>query len=149
MQRRLPSPGLQVEVVILDFDAPIPKKKTAEGAATQPAATAKDSSAPIPQESAGPVDGSQPADQPAGDVDELKGKDPKYMFLYHVLVLLSADHILVKGYLQESLHELVVFINSELIRLFLQGVLHRKQMLMNKGNPRWLLLWRRARVINR
>lgn len=82
MQRRLPSPGLQVEVVILDFDAPIPKKKTAEGAASQPAPTPKDSSAPIPQESAGPVDGNQPADQPAGDVDQSKGKDPKYMFLY-------------------------------------------------------------------
>lgn len=75
-KRRLPSPGLQVEVVILDFDAPIPKKKTAEGAASQPAPTPKDSSAPIPQESAGPVDGNQPADQPAGDVDQSKESTP-------------------------------------------------------------------------
>jgi phosphatidylinositol-3,4,5-trisphosphate 3-phosphatase/dual-specificity protein phosphatase PTEN len=35
MQRRLPSPGFQVEVVILDHDALIPIKKMTEGAAGQ------------------------------------------------------------------------------------------------------------------
>lgn len=81
MQRRLPSPGLQVEVVILDHDAPIPKKKTAEGTASQSAASAKESSAPLPQESVGTEDGSrlsQPADPPTdGNVDQSKGNVSK------------------------------------------------------------------------
>lgn len=78
-QRRLPSPGLQVEVVILDHDAPIPKKKTAEATASQSADAAKESSTPIPQESAGTEEASrlsQPADPPAdGNADQSKGKD--------------------------------------------------------------------------
>jgi phosphatidylinositol-3,4,5-trisphosphate 3-phosphatase/dual-specificity protein phosphatase PTEN len=49
MQRRLPSPGFQVEVVILDHDAPIPVKKMAEGAAGQ-SGTAR-SEAPAPSTS--------------------------------------------------------------------------------------------------
>lgn len=44
MQRRLPSPGLQVEVVILDHDAPIPRKKAAEGTAIQSTTAAKEAS---------------------------------------------------------------------------------------------------------
>jgi len=82
-QRRLPSPGLQVEVVILDHDAPIPKKKTAEGTASQSTATTKEASTPMPQESAGIEQGSrlsQPADPPADrNVDQSKGKDSEYM----------------------------------------------------------------------
>jgi hypothetical protein len=49
MQRRLPSPGFQVEVVILDHDAPIPVKKMAEGSAGQ-SGTAR-SEAPAPSTS--------------------------------------------------------------------------------------------------
>ncbi|CAK9868851.1 unnamed protein product [Sphagnum jensenii] len=48
-KRRLPSPGFQVEVVILDHDAPIPVKKMAEGAAGQ-CGTAR-SEAPSPSTS--------------------------------------------------------------------------------------------------
>jgi phosphatidylinositol-3,4,5-trisphosphate 3-phosphatase/dual-specificity protein phosphatase PTEN len=48
-KRRLPSPGFQVEVVILDHDAPIPVKKMAEGAAGQ-SGTAR-SEAPAPSTS--------------------------------------------------------------------------------------------------
>lgn len=43
-KRRLPSPGLQVEVVILDHDAPIPRKKAAEGTAIQSTTAAKEAS---------------------------------------------------------------------------------------------------------
>lgn len=76
MQRRLPSPGLQVEVVILDHDAPIPKKKTAEGTVSQSAATTKEPSTPLPQESADTEEGSrsQPADAPTDrNIDQSKG----------------------------------------------------------------------------
>jgi hypothetical protein len=46
LQRRLPSPGFQVEVVILDHDAPIPVKKVAEGAAAQSGTTGSEAPAP-------------------------------------------------------------------------------------------------------
>jgi phosphatidylinositol-3,4,5-trisphosphate 3-phosphatase/dual-specificity protein phosphatase PTEN len=46
MQRRLPSPGFQVEVVILDHDAPIPVKKMTEGAAGQFGTTRSEAPAP-------------------------------------------------------------------------------------------------------
>ncbi|KAG0601211.1 hypothetical protein M758_11G093000 [Ceratodon purpureus] len=66
-KRRLPSPGLQVEVVILDHDAPIPRKKVAEGTASQSAAGAKEASAgSVPQEKAGTEEGSRPGE--AADV---------------------------------------------------------------------------------
>ncbi|CAK9863952.1 unnamed protein product [Sphagnum jensenii] len=45
-KRRLPSPGFQVEVVILDHDAPIPIKKVAEGAAAQSGTTGSEAPAP-------------------------------------------------------------------------------------------------------
>jgi hypothetical protein len=43
-KRRLPSPGLQVEVVILDHDTPIPRKKAAEGTGSQSAGGATEAS---------------------------------------------------------------------------------------------------------
>jgi hypothetical protein len=43
-KRRLPSPGLQVEVVILDHDAPIPRKREAEGTGSQSAGGATEAS---------------------------------------------------------------------------------------------------------
>ncbi len=46
MQRRLPSPGCQVEVVILDHDAPIPVKKMTKGAAGQSGTTRLEAPAP-------------------------------------------------------------------------------------------------------
>jgi hypothetical protein len=46
LQRRLPSPGFQVEVVILDHDAPIPVKKVAEGAAAQSGTSRSEAPAP-------------------------------------------------------------------------------------------------------
>ncbi|CAK9229903.1 unnamed protein product [Sphagnum troendelagicum] len=45
-KRRLPSPGFQVEVVILDHDAPIPVMKMTEGAAGQSGTTRSEDPAP-------------------------------------------------------------------------------------------------------
>jgi len=45
MQRRLPSPGFQVEVVILGHDAPI-SAKVSEGTAAQSATTGSETSVP-------------------------------------------------------------------------------------------------------
>jgi hypothetical protein len=46
MQRRLPSPGFQVEVVILDHDAPIHVKKMTKGVAGQFGTTRSEAPAP-------------------------------------------------------------------------------------------------------
>jgi phosphatidylinositol-3,4,5-trisphosphate 3-phosphatase/dual-specificity protein phosphatase PTEN len=46
MQRWLPSLGFQVEVVILDHDAPIPVKKMTKGAASQSGTTRSEALAP-------------------------------------------------------------------------------------------------------
>jgi hypothetical protein len=62
-QRRLPSPGLQVEVVILDHDTPIPRKKAAEGTGSQSAGGATEASAgSVGQEKAGAEEGSRAAE---------------------------------------------------------------------------------------
>ena len=62
-QRRLPSPGLQVEVVILDHDAPIPRKRAAEGTGSQSAGGATEASAgSVGQEKAGAEEGSREAE---------------------------------------------------------------------------------------
>ena len=53
--------------MILDHDAPIPRKKVAEGTASQSAAGAKEASAgSVPQEKAGTEEGSRPGE--AADV---------------------------------------------------------------------------------
>lgn len=82
-QRRLPSPGFQVEVVILDHDAPIPKKKTAESTVTQSAATGTElpttsmSNEAITQDTTSPSPGNDvPADSKDGEEDIFTGIAP-------------------------------------------------------------------------
>lgn len=82
-QRRLPSPGFQVEVVILDHDAPIPKKKTAESAVTQSAAigteppTTSTSNEVITQDTTSSSPGADvPVDSKDGEEDIFTGIAP-------------------------------------------------------------------------